>query len=65
MKSPRARKAVAAVALLTLAAVAWSFARAKSEEHVNRARFAADGSGYVRWNGGSGSMSAPDTNPSV
>ena len=44
MKSPRARKAIAAVALLTLAVAAWSFAHAKSEEQVNRARFAADGS---------------------
>jgi hypothetical protein len=44
VKSPRARKAIAAVALLTLAVAAWSFAHAKSEEQVNRARFAADGS---------------------
>ena len=65
MKSPRAKKAVAALALLTLAAAAWSFARAKSEEQVNRARFAADGSVHVRSNGGSGSTWVPDTNPSV
>ena len=44
MKSPRARKAIATVALLTLAVAAWSFAHAKSEEQVNRARFAAGGS---------------------
>ena len=44
MKSARAKKAAAALALLTLAAAAWSFAHAKSEEQVNRARFAKDGS---------------------
>jgi hypothetical protein len=44
VKSPRAKKAGAALALLTLAAAAWSFDHAKSEEQVNRARFAADGS---------------------
>ena len=51
MKSPRAKTGVAGLALLTLAAVAWSIAHAKSEEHVNRARFAADGSARrpVEW----------------
>ena len=44
MKPPRAKTTVAALALLTLAAAAWSIAHAKSEEQVNRARFAADGS---------------------
>jgi hypothetical protein len=44
VKSARAKKAAAALALLTLAAAAWSFAHAKSEEQVNRARFAVDGS---------------------
>lgn len=43
MKPPRLKTAVAALALFTLAA-AWSIAHAKSEEQVNRARFAADGS---------------------
>jgi hypothetical protein len=33
-----------ALALLASAAAAWSFAYAKSEEQVNRAPFAADGS---------------------
>ncbi len=44
MKSARAKKAGAPLVLLTFAAAAWSFAHAKSEEQVNRARFAADGS---------------------
>ena len=42
MKPPRLKTAVAALALFTLAAAAWSIAHAKSEEQVNRARFAAD-----------------------
>jgi hypothetical protein len=44
VKSARAKKAGAPLVLLTFAAAAWSFAHAKSEEQVNRARFAADGS---------------------
>ena len=44
MKSPRAKSAVTALALLTLAAAAWSIAHANSEDQVNRARFVADGS---------------------
>ena len=44
MNRPRLKTAVAGLALLTLAAAAWSIAHAKSEEQVNRARFAADGS---------------------
>ena len=51
MNSARAKTGVAAVALLTLAAAAWSFAHAKSEEQVNRARFASDGAAIspVEW----------------
>ena len=50
MKSARAKKAGATLALVTLAA-AWSFAPAKSEEQVNRARFAAGGSAIrpIEW----------------
>ena len=45
MRSPRTKAVVAALALLTLAAVAFSIAHAKLEEQVNRA------GGGKRWLG--------------